>query len=204
MQQDLLCRSYAIFYGYLLTFAWYPCYPYILLGHIQCSNSLCIMMIDTRRSLVLYLTLPMVFCSCSSSFKQGQGLTILEQSLDLDTSKKGLCDLILLSHFGGEIYGGNRTYYTLSSANLLDSKEKEYFMKSDSHCLIVLASGKLDTKDFIHRSKKIQMIKPVAVLLIDVQNSQNLIARFQTMVISFPVLIMPSHLKGNYNWLTSI
>ena len=155
-------------------------------------------LLDINKSLVLFMIFPLA----SYSLPLKQGLTILDQSLDSDTSKRGPCDLILLTWVKEDSYGGNRGHYTLSSANLLHAKE--YFTKSDSHCLLLVASGKVEMKDLIHLGQKIQMIRPVAVLVIDIPKWLNLNTKSQTLDISFPVLILPSDLNGNFSQIVAM
>ena len=155
-------------------------------------------LLDINKSLVLFMIFPLT----SHSLSLNQGLTILDQSFDKDTSNRGPCNLILLTRVEDYFYVANRGYYTLSSANLLDAKE--YFTKSDSHCLILVASGKVEMKDLIHHGQKIQMIKPVAVLLIDIPKWLDLSTKSQTLDISFPVLILTSDLNGNFSQIVAM
>ena len=153
------------------------------------------MWLNINKSLVLFMTFPLA----SYSLSLNQGLTILDQSFDKDTSKRGPCDLILLTHVEDD---GNRGHYTISSPNLLNAKE--YFTKSHSHCLISVASGKVEMKDLIHFGQKIQMIKPVAVLLIDTPKWLDISTKSQTLDISFPVFILPSNLNGNFRYVVTM
>ena len=141
------------------------------------------------KSFELLMLLPMAYCSQYASYLSlKHGLTLLDQSFDKDISKRGPCDLLLMTHVE-EDERGDRGTYTLSSANLQDAKE--YFRISNTHCLILVASGKLEMEQLLQHGKNIQMIKPVALLMVDAP-------KFQTTDISFPVLILSSDLKGTY------
>ena len=146
-------------------------------------------------SLVLFISFQLA--SPSLSLSLNKGLTILDQSFDEDTSSRGSCDLILMTHVDQDAYRGNRGHYSLSSLSLLDSKK--FFSKSQSHCLTLVTSGMVDVKELIHVGPKIQLTKPLAVLLIPIPKEHNITFELLSLDLSFSVMVIPSDLKGNSN-----
>ena len=145
--------------------------------------------------LVLFTWFPLALCS--QSFSLRQGLTILDQSFDKDTSLRGPCDLILLTHIEESQYDGYRAYYALSSANAILNLRK-HLAKSESHCLIIVASGKLKWEHLMHHVQQIQMIRPVAVLIIENPKWLKDTTISPTLDFSFPVFILHTDFSGNF------
>lgn len=145
------------------------------------------MWLNLKMILVLFTLFPLALCLQSFSFRQG--LTILDKSFDKDTSLRGQCDLILLTPIEESEYDGHRKYYTLSSANALHNL-KQHLTKSESHCLILVTSGKSKLEHLMQHAQQIQMIRPVSVLMMDIPKRIKDTTTFPTLDLRFPVIFL--------------